>query len=757
MSHPGSALDFEPVTLTEQERQLMLDVRRFARAKPFEPSAQSPTRGGFDRAFSEDLARHGWVGMTIPKRYGGSARSGVERCLVVSELLAAGAPLGAHWTADRQTAQSLLRNGPESLRSELLPRIAAGRCLMAGGFSEPDAGSDLASVRTRARKVPGGWLITGRKIWTTDADRADYFEILCRTSDGGGRKHDGLSLIIVPAGALGLSVQPIEGMDGERHFNEVIIDDVFAPDDWLVGEEGTGWQQLTDELALERAGPERYLSTFPLLESFVRSRPEVDAAERSFELIGRIISQLIGLRLMSLSIARMVDRGGSPVAEAAMAKDLGTELEQLFVDDLWRYRYEEIRPGAAADRFHEFLDINRLRSPVFTTAGGTNEVLRVLVGRQLPGWAGTRKGWALRSPLAATVFDQVASLDGDRSSASSVPRGAADPLSARLLGSLRACGLPRRERPGRPRRQRRLPERRPRRGARGRLRGGEHSRRRRPGPGGLAAAPGPARLPLERSPGGAGDGRRPARGGGPRRSSPAPWTRVAWPETCRRARGARPAGRRAAGGDRRPSTRSGCRRARRTPPGEPVARGVRLDRVPVTEVAPTGLAFEAAAEALGLRRALARAVAMTAALQRTAELTIGYAGQRVQFGQPIARFQAVQTHLARLASEAQRAAVVVDAAQAAVGDHDDDDLRPHRALVAAARTLAGDAAIFGARTAHQVHGAIGVTMEYPLQRFTRRLWEWEADDGTAARWARQLGADATDGELRTWQLITGTY
>ena len=370
--------------------------------------------------------------MTIPARYGGSARSGVERCLVVSELLAAGAPLGAHWTADRQTAPSLLRNGPESLRAELLPRIAAGRCLMAGGFSEPDAGSDLASVRTRARKVPGGWRITGRKIWTTDAERADYFEILCRTSDGGGRKHEGLSLIIVPAGAPGLTVQPIEGMDGERHFNEVVIDDVFAPDDWLMGEEGTGWRQLTDELALERSGPERYLSTFPLLESFVQSRRGVDAPEQSFELIGRVISQQIGLRLMSLSIARMVDRGGSPVAEAAMAKDLGTELEQLLVDELWRYRYEEIKPGPAADRFHEFLDINRLRSPVFTTAGGTNEVLRLLVGRQLPGWAGTRKAWALRSPLAAAAFDQAAAAAGELGRLS-VPRGAADPLSARLL------------------------------------------------------------------------------------------------------------------------------------------------------------------------------------------------------------------------------------------------------------------------------------------------------------------------------------
>jgi len=146
---------------------------------------------------------------------------------------------------------------------------------------------------------------------------------------------------------------------------------------------------------------------------------------------------------------------------------------------------------------------------------------------------------------------------------------------------------------------------------------------------------------------------------------------------------------------------------------------------------------------------------MTAQRQTAAELTIGYAGQRVQFGQPIARFQAVQTHLTRIAAEAQRAAVVVDAAQAALDEH--EDLRRHRALVAAARTLAGDAAILGARTAHQVHGAIGVTMEYPLQRLTRRLWEWEAADGTAARWARRLGAEATAHDLAAWQLITGTY
>ena len=753
MTDPGHALGFEPITLTPAERQLMLDVRRFARQAPFEPSAQSPTRGGFDRAFSEDLARHGWAGMTIPARYGGSERSGVERCLVASELLAAGAPLGAHWTADRQTAPSLLRNGPESLRAELLPLIAAGRCLMAGGFSEPDAGSDLASVRTRATKVPGGWRITGRKIWTTDADQADYFQILCRTSDGGGRKHAGLSLIIVPAGVPGLTVAPIEGMDGERHFNEVVIEDVFAPDDWLIGEEGTGWRQVTDELALERSGPERYLSTFPLLESFVRSRRDVAAPEESFELIGRTIARQIGLRLMSLSIARMVDRGGSPVAEAAMAKDLGTELEQLLVDELWHYRYEEIKPGPAAERFHEFLDINRLRSPVFTTAGGTNEVLRLLVGRQLPSWAGTRKGWALRSPLAEAVFEQAATAEAALGR-HSVPRGAQDPLSTGLLESLRAAGFL----------------------------GVSVTED-------LGGSGGSLNDALDVVRGAAYAGVSTAVVEGPilagwllRESGIAfPWgddlavlaegdvtvadagsdpvltgvlDSVPWPRSARTL--VVPVSR---DGELLVATVAtdalGLPADGANTAGEPVARGVQVDGVPVTDLAPAGLTFDAAAETLGARRALARAVAMTAALQRVAELTIGYAGQRVQFGQPIARFQAVQTHLTRIAAEAQRAAVVVDAAQAALDDH--DDLQRHRALVAAARTLAGDAAILGARTAHQVHGAIGVTMEYPLQRLTRRLWEWEAADGTAARWARRLGEEATADDLGAWRLITGTY
>jgi acyl-CoA dehydrogenase len=186
--------------------------------------------------------------------------------------------------------------------------------------------------------------------------------------------------------------------------------------------------------------------------------------------------------------------------------------------------------------------------------------------------------------------------------------------------------------------------------------------------------------------------------------------------------------------------------------GTPAIAAFDLDDEPAVHFVDTGLEPEQGSNALARRAALARSVALSAALQRTAELTIRYAAQREQFGQPIDRFQAVQGHLARLASEAQRAAVLVDAARARAADG--------RVLafgsVAASRVLTGEAAAVAARTAHQVHGAIGVTMEYVLQRYTRRLWEWSLADSGTARWARELGRRACTSDLGAWQLITDT-
>ncbi|MEV6927367.1 acyl-CoA dehydrogenase family protein [Dactylosporangium sp. NPDC051485] len=738
MTMTHSRAVFSPVQLDEGEVALVGEVRRFARSAPFPPSSASPTRGGFSRTFSEQIADRGWVGMTIPREYGGTDRTGVERCLVISELLSAGAPLGAHWAADRQTAPSLLKNGPETLRRELLPMIAGGRCLMAGGFSEPDAGSDLAAVCTRAVKVDGGWRITGRKIWTTDADQADFIEVLCRTEDA-PKKHQGLSIIIVPMDAPGIEVSPIEGMDGERHFNEVVLEDVFAPDDWLVGIPGTGWEQLTAELALERAGPERYLTTFPLFDAFVRSRALSPDPERSWELIGDIVAQQMGLREMTLAIARLVDNGGSPVAEAAMAKDLGTALEQVLVDQLWEFANEPLQDGPEATRFREFLEINRLRSAVFTTAGGTNEVLRMLVARQLDGWAAHRRSLTVSSDIARTVAERAQEIakDGEVS----VPRGAADPYSIALTKRLREAGFL-----------------------------GVSISERKGGSGGTvddalevlaAAAFEGMSVPVVEGPLAAGwllaeagigfdwseqlavlAGHQSTRPGG---VADAHW--VAESDavvTARVHEGQVVVTLWSASSE---AILPGADLA-----GEPLVRGFSTDGREHLQVGMIRRSASKVLAELDTRTTLARAVALSAAIQRTAQLTIEYAAQRQQFGQPVAHFQAVQTHLALIASEAERVGVLVAKARLLLRDGDPKDAK---ASAIAARVLAGRAAISVARAAHQVHGAIGVTMEYPLQRFTKRLYEWSLREEPTSSWAARLGQWACAHQQGPWALITG--
>ena len=137
---------------------------------------------GWDEAFTKALAAHGYLGMTVPREYGGQGRSHIERFIVTEELLAAGAPVAAHWIADRQIVPALLKNGTEAQRREFLPGIAAGECFFGIGMSEPDSGSDLASVRTRAIRTEGGWSLSGTKVWTSGAHRAHAFIVLARTA-----------------------------------------------------------------------------------------------------------------------------------------------------------------------------------------------------------------------------------------------------------------------------------------------------------------------------------------------------------------------------------------------------------------------------------------------------------------------------------------------------------------------------------------------------------------------------------------------
>ncbi|HWP89537.1 MAG TPA: acyl-CoA dehydrogenase family protein, partial [Burkholderiales bacterium] len=358
-------VDFSALELPPSARALQREVREFLRTE-LAALGFTPHLGHaeFHAGFTRRVAERGWIGMTWPKRYGGQERSYLDRFVVTEEMLAVAAPCAAHWFADRQTGPSLLRYGTEAQRQRYLPAIARGEYYFALGMSEPNSGSDLASVKTRAERVPNGWRVTGQKVWTSWAHKAHAFFVLCRTSPDSGNRHEGLSQLIVELDAPGVTVRPIRFMNGEHHFNEVFLDNVFVPDDRVVGEIGQGWKQVTSELALERSGPERYMTTFPLFTELMRrlgGTPDTRAAEAA----GKLAARMWSLRRMSLAIAITLDPGpdseqGTPKAtvdlatEAALVKDMGTFFEREIIDAARLLATVEPAPDAA-DLFERYL------------------------------------------------------------------------------------------------------------------------------------------------------------------------------------------------------------------------------------------------------------------------------------------------------------------------------------------------------------------------------------------------------------------
>lgn len=362
-------------------------VRAFLRGQRFEPHCHS-WMTGFDPEFSRALGAQGWIGMTWPAEHGGGGRPERDRLVVIEELLAAGAPVAAHWIADRQTGPALLRyGGPEQCR-RYLPPITRGECFFAIGMSEPDSGSDLASIRSTATAAADGWRVTGRKVWTGHAHQADYLLALVRTAPrDSGDRHAGLSQLIIDLSAPGVTVRPLRSLDGGYHFNEVTLDDVPVPRDALLGREGWGWEQVTSELAYERSGPERFLSTMPLLRELARRR-----TGRGDPQIGGLVAELQTLRALSAMIADVLEGGalrdgaspgdGAPGREAAVVKDLGTQFE-LKVIDVARGLLDNEPALDSPDPLSRLLAEAVLHGPEGTLRGGTTEILRGIVARQL--------------------------------------------------------------------------------------------------------------------------------------------------------------------------------------------------------------------------------------------------------------------------------------------------------------------------------------------------------------------------------------
>ncbi|TDO10271.1 alkylation response protein AidB-like acyl-CoA dehydrogenase [Mycobacterium sp. BK086] len=378
--------DFATLCANEPElATLRASVRAFLSADRdefgWQPSVDT-WLSSWDEGFSARLGDAGFLGLTIPREYGGQGLGHLHRYVVTEELLAAGAPVAAHWIADRQVAPGLLAYGSEEQRQRLLPKIAAGRYFSSIGMSEPQAGSDLAASAAKATRTDGGWVLSGTKVWTSGAHLAHQIVVLARTSPvDPQRRHAGFSQFIVPTQSPGVTISPIVMMSGEHHFNEVTFDEVFIEDANVLGEVGAGWHQVTAELSFERSGPERILSTAPLLTALVRLLAGQDVVDdHTAAAVGDLLARVISLRQLSISVARALAAGQSPANEAALVKDLGTRFEQESVDlaaDLFSYVAET--PGR--ERVGALLDVARLHSPLFTLRGGTNEVLRGVVAR----------------------------------------------------------------------------------------------------------------------------------------------------------------------------------------------------------------------------------------------------------------------------------------------------------------------------------------------------------------------------------------
>lgn len=376
--HMFQGLTFEPFKLPQEAEAIRHEVREFL-AREMDPAVlpNSDFNAGDSAEFSRKLAAQGWLGMTWPVEYGGAGKSFLERYVVTEELLAAGAPVGCHWIADRQSGPLMLKFGTEAQKQRFLPGIINGEYFFSIGMSEPDSGSDLASIRTSAVKTEGGWILNGSKIWTSYAHTNHFMVTLVRTEPPSENRHAGLSQFVVDLSDENVKVTGIRNLSGEEDFNQVFFDDVFIPDDMVVGTPGNGWEQVISELGYERSGPERFLSAFRVMVELA-NEVERNPSEDKLVLLGRLSAHLVTLRRMSISVAGMLEGGQLPITEAALIKDLGNTFERMVPELVRLVATTDVSP-----RFLETLHQCILHAPSFTLRGGTREILKGVIARGL--------------------------------------------------------------------------------------------------------------------------------------------------------------------------------------------------------------------------------------------------------------------------------------------------------------------------------------------------------------------------------------
>jgi alkylation response protein AidB-like acyl-CoA dehydrogenase len=326
---------------------------------------------GNSAEFSRELGERGWLGMTWPKEVGGGGRTALERFAVVEALISEGAPMASSWMADRQIGPSLLQYGSDEQRRQHLPGIIAGTSMWAIGMSEPDAGSDVAAVRTTAERDGDVFVVNGQKIWTSGAAEADFIYLVCRT-DPTLPAHQGLSDLVVDMHSPGITVRPIVDITTNRHFCEVFFEDVRVPVENLVGELNGSFKQVMRQMEHERGGVDRLVSNRALYRDAL---DRVDAGcARHRQAIARFET---GYRIGRQMILREV-MGQAPPGWSAITKTLCTELEVEVANWCGEVVGAE---GTLWNRWSRAITY----APGYTIQGGTTQILRNIMGERVLG------------------------------------------------------------------------------------------------------------------------------------------------------------------------------------------------------------------------------------------------------------------------------------------------------------------------------------------------------------------------------------
>lgn len=329
---------------------------------------------GHSKEFSKVLAAEGWIGMTWPVEVGGGGRPGIERIIMAEEMISAGAPIAASWFADRQMGPSIYTYGTDRQQAEFLPGMLSGEDSWCIGMSEPDAGSDLASVKTAAVRDGADYVVNGQKIWTSAAAGADYCYLICRT-DGSGPPHKGVSELIVPMGLPGIEVRTVRDMVGNEHFCEVFFSDVRVPAANLVGAEGDAFRQTMVQLAHERGGIDRLVSNRPLYDL------ALERADRSDRRVRQEIAAIeTGYRLGRLMVYRgALGQGGADFS--AGTKAFCTEHQQRVA----QFAAAVLGPAAVAGDLAGDAAAAVCYAPAYTIQGGTSAIMRNILGERVLG------------------------------------------------------------------------------------------------------------------------------------------------------------------------------------------------------------------------------------------------------------------------------------------------------------------------------------------------------------------------------------